>query len=845
MIIANVRSQQDLQGKRNTQAQMLEISASNEAELEKRVKDYKNPNKPLAVAPEYKTNAQLQSDRLAQEKQAIVNMGDLGFDYNKSADLVAWLSSSLINKLVEFNANFKGIKKELTETTNPKLINLDFLKNYLEKYFEDLDVNFGRKFSTKQVEGIAPTSSVDELTTLLPSNADVGTLRDIIIQLQSYIRQGLIVPFNARLQQLRNDIAQNELSDADVRGLGEREKRRYKEEIKARYEESDNTIRALEEYGETLDKLRLNSILLELYQAIIPDDEVFTLLKTSLSQNERADLIRRYMGVLKTLRLLSRDGVLELTEEADDALRTENMPSILRLANKGVKSLAFVSNDTGVNQISKLQRDYEVMLNQSGKVGDLDKITRLNAIREGEIQVARQNLNAFNAEGANRREGRFNIQGAFQTAREDQRNVVMRTTDPRNMDNRIQTSLEEQLELYDEAVAQVGEDRARALVEQAQREDERRHQAREQERVGDIQQGARALRPAQPIPVAKTPAQALDEYRGLAGQYYQQFIDEIRARFNESQDSGIIMLERFLFEPTKLGIPRNEKPVRKNRPNQEYFNMLEAILNRWIIDNRIRPLTLDKDFAEPTIVADYYRNNGQRYADGRQTIRGVGFFDKLKQPRGIGSIDPVSGFTRTGEMITKGRGNMKITIEHEGKEKEHHGGELGFKHTRVKVGKGISVKETPSYKHFGKYVIHMGHLLDKNVANFKYPSLGSIPSIKPLTISEDYKEFLIDTLENQKPNERLFTKLPNEEQRHFEKVVSGAGLIDTFKLKRNQGNTEKEEANRFNLLRGEVLAGNNNEKLMKELRGLILRFMSDGRIQQKEGTTMLVELSAL
>jgi hypothetical protein len=97
MIIANVRSQQDLQGKRNTQAQMLEIASANEAELEKRIKDYKNPNKPLAVAPEYKTNAQLQSDRLAQEKQAIVNMGELGFDYNKSADLVAWLSSSIIN----------------------------------------------------------------------------------------------------------------------------------------------------------------------------------------------------------------------------------------------------------------------------------------------------------------------------------------------------------------------------------------------------------------------------------------------------------------------------------------------------------------------------------------------------------------------------------------------------------------------------------------------------------------------------------------------------------------------------------------------------------------------------
>jgi hypothetical protein len=344
---------------------------------------------------------------------------------------------------------------------------------------------------------------------------------------------------------------------------------------------------------------------------------------------------------------------------------------------------------------------------------------------------------------------------------------------------------------------------------------------------------------------AEVEAQALAQYKQTARDFYSQFTDEIIDRYNESNDGGINMIKHFLFDANKLNLPRNQLPVKRNKTPDTFFGELVAILDNWIERNRVAPLTIDLPFIEPTMNADFYRANNTPYADGRATIKGVGFFDKLKQPRGIGSIDPVSGFTRTGEMITKGRGNMKITIEHGGKEEHKQGGELGFKHTRVKVGKGISVKETPSYKHFGKYVIHMGHLLDKNVANFKYPSLGSIPSIKPLTISEDYKEFLIDTLENQKPNERLFTKLPNEEQRHFEKVVSGAGLIDTFKLKRNQGKTEKEEANRFNLLRGEILAGNNNEKIMKELRGLILRFMNDGRIQQKEGTTMLVELSAL
>ena len=170
---------------------------------------------------------------------------------------------------------------------------------------------------------------------------------------------------------------------------------------------------------------------------------------------------------------------------------------------------------------------------------------------------------------------------------------------------------------------------------------------------------------------------------------------------------------------------------------------------------------------------------------------------------------------------------------------------LGFRHKKIKVGRGITATETPSYLSFGKYVIHMGHLLDKNIANFKYPSLGSIPSIKPLTIGDDYKEFILDTLDNQKPNERLFNKLSAEEQKHFERVVSGAGLVDTFKLKRNRTEQEKKDNDRFELLRGEVMAGNNSEKVLKELRGLIVRFINEGRIHQREGTNMLMEISAI
>ena len=169
----------------------------------------------------------------------------------------------------------------------------------------------------------------------------------------------------------------------------------------------------------------------------------------------------------------------------------------------------------------------------------------------------------------------------------------------------------------------------------------------------------------------------------------------------------------------------------------------------------------------------------------------------------------------------------------------------GFRHTRIKVGGGLQVEERPTYAHFGRFIIHVPHLVDKSVFNVKYPSRGSIPAIKPLTISEDYRDFILDILDNGKMNERLLNKLPDSEIRHFEKVVTGAGLLETLKLKKGRTDEDKKDLDRYNLLRGEVDAGNNSEKVIKELRALVVKFINDGRVHKNEGYNLLIELSVL
>jgi hypothetical protein len=158
------------------------------------------------------------------------------------------------------------------------------------------------------------------------------------------------------------------------------------------------------------------------------------------------------------------------------------------------------------------------------------------------------------------------------------------------------------------------------------------------------------------------------------------------------------------------------------------------------------------------------------------------------------------------------------------------------------VGRGIAVENQPTYKQFGKYVMHYPHLVNSNVFNVKYPSLGSIPAIKPKTITDEYKDFVLDIFDTGKMNERLFNTLDDDEKTHFHKVCKGAGLLELFKLKKSDTNEEKDDLDRFNLLKGSFVAGNNGESVIRELRGLITKFIHEGRITKNEGLSLLMEI---
>jgi hypothetical protein len=89
-----------------------------------------------------------------------------------------------------------------------------------------------------------------------------------------------------------------------------------------------------------------------------------------------------------------------------------------------------------------------------------------------------------------------------------------------------------------------------------------------------------------------------------------------------------------------------------------------------------------------------------------------------------------------------------------------------------------------------------------------------------------------------KGSPRIFDSLGEEEKKHFLKLAKAAGLGKLpFSVQPDS------ESKRFQILVGEWEAGNDNVKMIDELRKMLCRFIDDGRIPKKKGLQMLYDLS--
>ena len=158
----------------------------------------------------------------------------------------------------------------------------------------------------------------------------------------------------------------------------------------------------------------------------------------------------------------------------------------------------------------------------------------------------------------------------------------------------------------------------------------------------------------------------------------------------------------------------------------------------------------------------------------------------------------------------------------------------------MKIGKGIEPKQKPLYIQFGKYVLS-NRSLDKNILNIKYPSLIGIKHLPKKNISQTFKELITNMIRTQELDKKIYNKLAEEEQDYLIHILYECGLQDSFGMS-GKGTPYNVDTDRWTLLKGQVISGQNNEAVLKELKTLTKKLLDKGLLDRQQAMDLILML---
>jgi hypothetical protein len=143
----------------------------------------------------------------------------------------------------------------------------------------------------------------------------------------------------------------------------------------------------------------------------------------------------------------------------------------------------------------------------------------------------------------------------------------------------------------------------------------------------------------------------------------------------------------------------------------------------------------------------------------------------------------------------------------------------------VKVGEGLKGDEPNDWITFGsKFMINIKLLEKNNTLLIKYQTYSPLGWLKRRKINNEFKNFLQELLDTNTINYGLLKLCLDEDITLFEQIIEKGKLTKTLKFNREECEPTKEDLKeRFNILKGEILAGNDNPEIKVKCKNVINR----------------------
>jgi hypothetical protein len=236
-------------------------------------------------------------------------------------------------------------------------------------------------------------------------------------------------------------------------------------------------------------------------------------------------------------------------------------------------------------------------------------------------------------------------------------------------------------------------------------------------------------------------------------------------------------------------------------------------------------------------------NRAQLLQNINEFVLGSSTVKKEEEGRGLYITGSRSSMMGQGKMTEKYRGDGKLRP---GMMKPVH-----------LFGRGIApqpptIKRENNYRQFGKYLVNMKYL-DQGILALYHETMKRVASIPQRMISQQFQDIVYTILEKSQLPRSKVLKLSEMEQSLLDDVLRRAWLNEKLGMGGNTPSRKKpslaqpspeddEDMRRFHLLKGIVIAGNNDKRVIQELMSYLYKFVEEKRIEPKMGNDILRNL---
>jgi hypothetical protein len=178
---------------------------------------------------------------------------------------------------------------------------------------------------------------------------------------------------------------------------------------------------------------------------------------------------------------------------------------------------------------------------------------------------------------------------------------------------------------------------------------------------------------------------------------------------------------------------------------------------------------------------------------------------------------------------------------------------------------GYGINHVPKeYIPFGKLILDLPRLQHQNKLRVLYPNHINVKELRTTAVSQNFESIITQLLETNKFNHSLFDHLDKSEQDLMVLLFERAGLhqyLKDIKTKRDKevdkhirsqkegqysvNKLPKETIDRWNVVKGSILAGNDNRNLVKEAINIVNTFKAVGHVSSQDADEQIEYLKTL